>query len=71
MSIQNLIIYKFTSLFQILEELALDLNFKIIFADKEKSLKDKVHLLVKTFIFKASDLISFVRNLIDILILSF
>ena len=42
MSIQNLIIYKFTSLFQILEELALDLNFKIIFADKEKSLKDKV-----------------------------
>ena len=29
------------------------------------------HLLVKTFIFKASDLISFVRNLIDILILSF
>jgi hypothetical protein len=42
MSIQNLIIYKFTPLFQILEELALDLNFKIIFADKEKSLKDKV-----------------------------
>ena len=42
MSIQNLIIYKFTPLFRILEELALDLNFKIIFADKEKSLKDKV-----------------------------
>ena len=42
MSIQNLIIYKFTPLFRILEELALDLNFKIIFADKEKFLKDKV-----------------------------
>ena len=42
MSIQILVIYKFTPLFQILEELNLDLNFKIIFADKEKFLKDKV-----------------------------
>ena len=41
MSIQNLIIYKFTSLFQILEELGPDLNFKITFADNEKSLIDK------------------------------
>jgi hypothetical protein len=39
---QNLIIYNFTSLFQILEELGLDINFKISFADSEKSLKDKV-----------------------------
>ena len=39
---QNLIIYKFISLFQILEELGSDLNFKIIFADSEKSLSDKV-----------------------------
>ena len=39
---QNLIIYKFISLFHILEELDLNLNFKIIFADNEKSLKDKV-----------------------------
>ncbi len=38
----NLIIYKFTSLFQILEELALDLNFTITFANSEKSLNDKV-----------------------------
>ena len=39
---QNLIIYKFTSLYHILEELDLDLNFKIIFADTENSLKDKI-----------------------------
>ena len=42
MSIQNLIIYNFTSLFQILEELGSDLNFKIAFADSEKSLENKV-----------------------------
>ena len=40
MSAQNLIIYKFTSLYHILEELDLDLNFKIIFVDDEKSLND-------------------------------
>ena len=42
MSTQNLIIYKFISLYHILEELGLDINFKISFADSEKSLKDKV-----------------------------
>ena len=42
MSTQNLIIYKFTTLFHILEELGLDLNFKISFADGENSLNDKV-----------------------------
>ena len=42
MSIQNLIIYRFTPLFQILEELELDINFKISFVDSERSLKDKV-----------------------------
>ena len=42
MSTQYLIIYKFTSLFQILEELGSDLNFKIIFADSDKSLNDKI-----------------------------
>ena len=42
MSLQNLIIYKFTSLYSILKELELDLNFKISFTDSEKSLKDKV-----------------------------
>ena len=42
MSTKYLIIYKFTSLFQILEELGLDLNFKIMFVDSDKSLKEKV-----------------------------
>ena len=42
MSTQNLIIYKFTILYHIFEELSLDLNFKISFVDNEKSLKDKV-----------------------------
>ena len=42
MSAHYLIVYKFKSLFQILEELGLDLNFKITFADNDKSLKDKV-----------------------------
>jgi hypothetical protein len=41
-NIQNLIIYKFTSLYHILEELSLDLNFKITFVDSENSLNDKV-----------------------------
>ena len=41
-STQNLIIYKFTSLYQILEELGLELNFKIAFADSENSLNEKV-----------------------------
>ena len=42
MSIQNLIIYKFTSLYHILEELSSDLNFKIDFADNKSSLNDKI-----------------------------
>tara|TARA_B100000131_G_scaffold273705_1_gene275252 strand:+ start:281 stop:856 length:576 start_codon:yes stop_codon:yes gene_type:complete len=44
-STQNLIIYKFTSLYHIFEELGLDLNFKIFFADSENSLNDKVRYL--------------------------
>tara|TARA_B110000003_G_scaffold270660_1_gene303512 strand:+ start:872 stop:1435 length:564 start_codon:yes stop_codon:yes gene_type:complete len=38
---QNLIIYKFNPLYHILEELRLDLNFNVIFADNKKSLNDK------------------------------
>ena len=41
MSTQNLIIYKFNELYQILEELSLDLNFNIIVADNERSLNEK------------------------------
>ena len=39
---QNLIIYKFNKLYHILEELGLDLNFKITFADTKDSLDDKL-----------------------------
>ena len=42
MSTQNLIIYRFAGLYQILDELALDLNFKIIFEDNEDSLNEKI-----------------------------
>ena len=42
MSTQNLIIYKFNELYQILEELGLDLNFKIINAENEESLNEKI-----------------------------
>ena len=50
MSTQNLIIYKFTSLYHILEELGLNSNFKISFADSEKSLKDKLKNLTNYLI---------------------
>jgi hypothetical protein len=39
---QNLIIFKFNSLYHILEEIDLDLNFMINFIDNENSLKDKI-----------------------------
>ena len=42
MSVQNLIIYKFTPLYHILEELGADLNFNVIFVDNENSLKDRI-----------------------------
>jgi hypothetical protein len=41
--IQNLIIYKLTSLYHILDELDLDLNFKIIFIDNKNSLNHKLN----------------------------
>ena len=42
MSVQNLIVYKFDKLYHILEELGLDLNFNILFADNEKNLNNKI-----------------------------
>ena len=45
MCLQNLIIYKFSSLYHILEELDLDLNFKIFFIDNEKLLNYKINSL--------------------------
>ena len=45
MSVQNLIIYKFSTLYQILEEISSDLNFNIIFVDNENSLNSKINNL--------------------------
>ena len=45
MKTQNLIIYKFIKLYQILDELGLDLNFNILFAENESSLNEKVNKL--------------------------
>ena len=42
MSGQNLIIYKFNELYQIFEELGLDLNFKITYVDNENYLSESV-----------------------------
>ena len=39
---QNLIIYKFSQLYHILEEIELDLNFNILFVDNENTLKDSI-----------------------------
>ena len=39
---QSLIIYKFSLLYHILEELSLDLNFKIIYLDSENLLNEKI-----------------------------
>ena len=39
---QNLIIYKFSQLYHILEEIELDLNFKILFADNENILNNTI-----------------------------
>ena len=43
MSNQNLIIYKLSTLYNIFEELALELNFNIIYEDSEKLLYDKIN----------------------------
>ena len=47
---QNLIIYKFSKLYHILEELCLDLNFNILYADNENILNDKLKNLDKYLI---------------------
>ena len=39
---QNLIIYKFSKLYHILEEIELDFNFKILFIDDENILNDTI-----------------------------
>ena len=50
MSSQNLIIYRFNGLYQILEELDLDLNFKITCTDNENYLTDSVKNLTNNLV---------------------
>ena len=45
MTAQNLIIYKFVKLYHILEELGLDLNYKIMFEDNRDTLNDTIKKL--------------------------
>ncbi len=45
MTSQNLIIYKFKSFYNILEELNLDLNFEITYVDNENLLNEKTKIL--------------------------
>ena len=47
---QNLIIYKSSPLYHILEELGSDLNFRVIFVDSENSLNDKLQNLKNNLI---------------------
>ena len=59
MSIQKLIIYKSKSLYHILQELSLDLNFKTSFVDDEKSLKEKVKSLSNYLILSKKKYLNF------------
>ena len=63
MSSQNLIIYKFNLLYQILEELSLDLNFNIIFVSSENSLKDQTKDLKNYLIISKKNNSNFVNQL--------
>ena len=50
MSLQNLIIYKFSSLYHILEEIGLELNIKVTFVENENSLNEKIKNLTNYLI---------------------
>ena len=54
-SIQNLIIFKFTSLYHILKELGPNLNFNIFFIDSHNNLDDKVKNLNNYLIISNKD----------------
>jgi len=60
-SSQNLIIYKFTGLYQILEELGADLNFNIAFEDREDFLNERVKNL-KNYLIISNKKYSDIRN---------
>ena len=64
MSTQNLIIYKFNSLYHILEELDLDLNLNIIPVDNESSLNEKVKNLNNYLILSKKKHLNIVNQLV-------
>ena len=51
MNNQNLIIYQFSTLYQILKELDLELNFNLIEVENEESLRDKIKDLKNYLVF--------------------
>ena len=59
MSNQNLIIYKYNCLYHILEELDLELNFKIFRIESENLLKDKIKSLGNYLILTDKNISSF------------
>ena len=61
MSSQNIIIYKFAGLYQILEELRSDLNFNIAFEDREDFLNERVKNL-NNYIIISNKKYSDIRN---------
>ena len=50
MKLQNLIIYKFSSLYHILEEIGLELNIKVTLVENENSLNEKIKNLTNYLI---------------------
>ena len=64
MSIQNLVIFKFNSLYHILNEISLDLNFVVVFIDSEKSLREKVKNLNNYLIISNKKYLNFSNQLI-------
>ena len=68
MSNQNLIIYNFNSLYKILEELSLELNFKIISVDNENLLNNEIKNINNYLIISNSKNLNFNNQIIlDIL----
>ena len=64
MIVQNLIIYKFSNLYHILEELSLDLNFNIFFADNEDNLNSKISSLDNYLIITDREYLNFDRQFV-------
>ena len=64
MNIKNLLIYKFNTLYHILSEISLDINFRVFFIDSENTLNDKVKKLTNYLIISNSKNINFKNQFI-------